>query len=90
MKDLARNIFANSSMIGYLRTKINWNIVMVSTVVLNMKILIESLAHTVLYYNITIKTLVDRGKIIVYIIIVFLIFLLLCIIKIMNNYSAIP
>lgn len=66
MKDLARNIFANSSMIGYLRTKINWNIVMVSTVVLNMKILIESLAHTVLYYNITIKTLVDRGKIIVY------------------------
>lgn len=39
---------------------------MVSTVVLNMKILIESLAHTVLYYNITIKTLVDRGKIIVY------------------------
>lgn len=90
MKDLARNIFSNSSMIGYLRTKINWNIVMVSTVVLNMKILIESLAHTVLYYNITIKTLVDRGKIIVYIIIVFLIFLLLCIIKIMNNYSAIP
>lgn len=66
MKDLARNIFANSSMIGYLRTKINWNIVMVSTVVLNMKILIESLAHTVLYYNIIIKTLVDRGKIIVY------------------------
>lgn len=66
MKDLARNIFANSSMIGYLRTKINWNIVMVSTVVLNMKILIESLAHTVLYYNIPIKTLVDRGKIIVY------------------------
>lgn len=66
MKDLARNIFANSSMIGYLRTKINWNIVMVSTVVLNMKILIESLAHTVLYYNITIKTLVDRGKIILY------------------------
>lgn len=66
MKDLARNIFANSSMIGYLRTKINWNIVMVSTVVLNMKILIESLAHTVLYYNITIETLVDRGKIIVY------------------------
>lgn len=66
MKDFARNIFANSSMIGYLRTKINWNIVMVSTVVLNMKILIESLAHTVLYYNITIKTLVDRGKIIVY------------------------
>lgn len=66
MKDLARNIFANSSMIGYLRTKINWNIVMVSSVVLNMKILIESLAHTVLYYNITIKTLVDRGKIIVY------------------------
>lgn len=66
MKDLARNIFANSSMIGYLRTKINWNIVMVSTVVLNIKILIESLAHTVLYYNITIKTLVDRGKIIVY------------------------
>lgn len=66
MKDLARNIFANSSMIGYLRTKVNWNIVMVSTVVLNMKILIESLAHTVLYYNITIKTLVDRGKIIVY------------------------
>lgn len=66
MKDLARNIFANSSMIGYLRTKINWNIVMVSTVVLNMKILIESLAHTVLYYNITIKTLVDRVKIIVY------------------------
>lgn len=66
MKDLARNIFANSTMIGYLRTKINWNIVMVSTVVLNMKILIESLAHTVLYYNITIKTLVDRGKIIVY------------------------
>lgn len=66
MKDLARNIFANSSMIGYLRTKINWNIVMVSTVVLNMKILIDSLAHTVLYYNITIKTLVDRVKIIVY------------------------
>lgn len=66
MKDLARNIFANSSMIGYLRIKIHWNIVMVSTVVLNMKILIESLAHTVLYYNITIKTLVDRGKIIVY------------------------
>lgn len=66
MKDLARNIFANSSMIGYLRTKINWNIVMVSTVVLNIYILIESLAHTVLYYNITIKTLVDRGKIIVY------------------------
>lgn len=66
MKDFARNIFANSSMIGYLRTKINWNIVMVSTVVLNMKILIESLAHTVLYYNITIKTLADRGKIIVY------------------------
>lgn len=66
MKDLERNIFANSSMIGYLRTKINWNIVMVSTVVLNMKILIEGLAHTVLYYNITIKTLVDRGKIIVY------------------------
>lgn len=66
MRDLARNIFANSSMIGYLRTKINWNIVMVSTVVLNIKILIESLAHTVLYYNITIKTLVDRVKIIVY------------------------